>query len=118
VSAAASAWHFRRDRIVVSVYTPWLSAHRPRVELGFMVRVRDPRAPFVGRYDPGHRSKRRAHWRWLKVYVGWTNPRLVDVRGRIFVAEAETHLTNGALGRTSYKTFARVKLAKGAGKKS
>jgi hypothetical protein len=111
---SATAMHYRRPGLLVSLYTPTLSRDRPRVELGFMVRVRDPRAPFLNRFDVAAKDKPRGHWRWLKVYVGWTNPGLVDERGKILVAEAETHLTNGALGRITTKTYARLKFAKGA----
>jgi len=114
MSVEPTAKHFRHPQAVLSIYTPRLSRSRPRVELGFMVRVRDPRAPFIGHYDPDHKTKRRARWRWLKMFIGWTNPQLHDQRGKVLVAEVETHLTDGALGRLTYKTYLRVKLARGA----
>lgn len=103
----ATARHFNRRGLLISLYTPRLSRDRPRVELGFLVRARDPRA-----------GRRRRQWRWLKVYVGWTNPELRDERGRILIAEVETHRTDRMLSRTTYKTYARVKLAHGAPRSS
>lgn len=117
-ATARTSRQFRRPGLVVALYTPRLSRNRPRVELGFMVRVRDPRAPFLGRFDPRAGEKPRPHWRWLKVFVGWTNPALVDERGKVVVAEVETHVTDGALARTTYKTYARLKLARGAPRRS
>jgi hypothetical protein len=86
----------------LSIYTPRLSSERDRRELGFLLR-------------PAHTG---ASWRWLKVFVGWTNPKLQDERGKVFVAEVETHRTIGLKSRTTYKTYVRLKLARGAPRSS
>jgi hypothetical protein len=117
--AGRASRSFYSRSIVASLYTPRWSAELPMVQLGFMVRVRDPRVPHGYRERlPGERRVRRPAWRWLKVYVGWTNRDRRDERGAVLLAEIETHITDGALARTTYKTYARVKLAKGAARRS
>jgi hypothetical protein len=134
VESQRHGWH-------LSLYAPWLSPHREDRELGFMVRVRDPRGPCehprdlrdfteaaalgrpVGRcglcgalFDTGRKSfrrRRRPRWRWLKAYVGWTGRSAKGV-GTCYV-EVETHTTNGIADRVTVKTFVRFKVGVGGG---
>lgn len=109
-----AAVHYRRRGFLLSVYTPRLSAHRPKIEAGFLIRIRDPRVPYG--YQP--KPVTRARWRWIKVHAGWQNPRVHDPRGRSRWLEVETHLTNGVSGRITTKSYVRLKAARGAPKSS
>jgi hypothetical protein len=119
--------------LVVNLYAPWWAPSRRKRELGFMVRVRDPRGcthehlewrapggwggssewvPFCrGCKRQLHRPLRRRkgpRWRWIKVFVATTKARGNHAHG-IFVAEAETHLTDNEHSRLTTKGFVRLK---------
>jgi hypothetical protein len=124
------------SHVAVNLYAPWWAPSRNKRELGFMVRVRDPRGctheHLIWRspnqegvtqwvpYCPDckrtlSRKRDRRHgprWLWVKVFVATTLPSRARPH-RVFVAEAETHLTDNALARVTTKTFVRLKVGRG-----
>lgn len=139
VAEPTTTRHFSLPGIWISLYAPWWSPARNKRELGFCIRIKDPRATCEHLCEPlwcgpedarcsrcyakldviaGSRTIDRPHafkprWRWLKIFVASTSsPRKKHKHG-VFVAEAETHLTAGLSGRISTKTFARFKFGVG-----
>ena len=129
---------FKWDGLAVALYAPWWAPSRRKRELGFMVRVRDPRAACQHHCQPTYLDGGGARcgdcgteltlrpgtrtvetevppprWRWLKVYVAKTRAERHRGRHGVLLLEAETHLTHGLSDRLTTKVFARLKVGFG-----
>ena len=108
------AYHVDGDATMLTLYSPQMSRERERRELGFLVRMRDPRARPLGRWPSGKLMwSRWTRWRWVKVWAMWTNPALAAQRGRVMAVEIETHLTSPNGTRLTGKSYVRFKVARG-----
>lgn len=130
--------HFRYGKVHIALYAPWWSPSRTKRELGFMIRVMDPRAGCEHHCQPAWLAPECAwcpkcgarlrvkpgtmtiisnvpppRWRWLKVFVAKTSPNRKRSRHGVFLAEIESHLTEGLSARITTKSFIRLKLGVG-----
>lgn len=130
--------HFEWRGVHLALYAPWWAPSRTKRELGFMVRIKDPRAPCPHHCQPSWLTtdhvycsqclaplrarpggmtiltpSRKARWRWIKVFVAKTSPNLKRSRHGVVLAEVETHLTDGLTSRLTTKSFVRLKLGVG-----
>lgn len=131
--------HFAWKWVHLALYAPWWAPSRSKRELGFMIRVMDPRTRCAHHCKPswidgehvwcGRCCARleakpgtmtittvapQPRWRWMKVFVAKTSP---DPKKRtrhgVMLGEAETHLTEGLVERVTVKTFIRLKFGVG-----
>lgn len=131
--------HFAWSKVHLALYAPWWAPSRSKRELGFMIRVMDPRTRCAHHCKPAFIDPDNAwcsqcsqklqvkpgtltivgvrpqpRWRWVKVFLAKTSP---DPKKRtrhgVVLAEAQTHLTEGLVERVTTKTFIRLKLGVG-----